>query len=103
MNEPQTGKRKKKQIIYWHTEKCTLFARFGLKDVFGLCGLMNEIKNDMGFRVTMKRAESGKIMNRTLSNKIEIESEIFVCFDRKDIRCFDNITLDIDPFLAKKN
>ena len=83
--------KKKKQISFWHTEKCTLFLRFGLKDVFFFCGLMGKIESGVGFSVTMKRAEIGKFMHRILTHKIEIESKAIVCFVRKDILSFDNI------------
>ena len=84
-------------------EKGTIFVRVYRKDVFGFIRHVDKIKYGLGNTLTMRRANSGKSIYRTIGDETKVENKDIVWYVRRDTPSFYNLSLGCEHILAKKN
>ena len=84
-------------------ENGSIFTRFYPNDVFGLIGHLDKVNFGLVYTLTMKRADRGKSIYRTIGDVAKIEIEDIVWYDGQDTPSFDNISLVNEHILSKKN
>ena len=94
---------KRNRLLNDTPEKGTIFVRVYLKDVFGFIAHLDKINYGLGYTLTMKRANSGNSIYRTVGDAAKIDIKDIVWYVRHDTPSFDNIALVNEHILAKKN
>ena len=94
---------KRNRMLNDNDEKGTIFTRVYLKDVFGFIRHLDKINFGLGYTLTMKRADSGNSIYRTLGEEAKVENKDSIWYVRHDTPSFDNISLVNEHILSKKN
>ena len=94
---------KRNRLLNDKPEKGTIFVRIYLKDVFGFIAHLDKINYGLGYTLTLKRANSGNSIYRTIADEAKVEIKDIVWYVRHDTPSFDNIALVNEHILAKKN
>ena len=94
---------KRNRLLNDTPKKSTIFVREYLKDVFGFIAHLVKMNYGLGYALTMKRANSGNSMYRTIVDEAKIEIKDIVWYVRHDTPSFDNTSLVNEHSLAKKN
>ena len=94
---------KRNRLLNDTDEKGTIFVRVYLKDVFGFIAHLDKINYGLGYTLTMKRADNGNSIYRTIGDEAKIEIKDIAWYVRHDTPSFDNISLVNEHILAKKN
>ena len=94
---------KRNRMLNDNDEKGTIFTRVYLKDVFGFIRHLDKINFGLGYTLTMKRANSGNSIYRTIGDVAKVEIKDIVWYVRHDTPSFDNISLVNEHILQKKN
>ena len=103
--EETTGaidKVKRNRMLNDNDEKGTIFTRVYLKDVFGFIRHLDKINFGLGYTLTMKRANSGNSIFRTIGDEAKVEIKDIVWYVRHT-PSFDNISLVNEHILSEKN
>ena len=94
---------KRNRMLNDNDEKGTIFTRVYLKDVFGFIRHLDKINFNLGYTLTMKRADSGNSIYRTIGNEAKVEIKDSIWYVRHDTPSFDIISLVNEHILSKKN
>ena len=96
-------KTKRNRMLNDNPEKGTIFVRVYRKDVFGFIRHVDKIKDGLGNSLTMRRANSGKSIYRTIGDETKVESKDIVWYVRRHTPSFYNLSLGHEQIVAKKN
>ena len=94
---------KRNRMLNDNDEKGTIFTRVYLKDVFGFIRHLDKINFGLGYTLTLKRADSGNSIYRTIGDEAKVDIKDIVWYVRHDTPSFDNIALVNEHILSKKN
>ena len=89
---------KRNRMLNDTPEKGTIFVRIYLKDVFGFIAHLDKIYYGLGYTLTMKRANAGKSIYRTIGDEAKIEYKYIAWYVGYDTPSFDNIALNNEHF-----
>ena len=93
---------KRNRMLNDTPEKGTIFVRIYLKDVFGFIAHLDKINYGLGYTLTMKRADNGNSIYRTIGDEAKIEIKDIAWYVRHDTPSMDNIALSKRTYFSKE-